>query len=522
MANNKQSLRRELGLLTLVGVSVGSVIGSGIFVLPAVMGSVAGPAFILSVILVGIIVMILGLVYAELGSTYSMTGGPYSLPRKAMGNTSGFVLGWGYFIYAFTGTAAIIDVFITYLGYYIPGLAVNFQLTPVGIFIGLIALAIFTIINIMGVKLGAWYGLVTTFGKLIPLFLFVIIGLLFLKAPNFSPFLPYGLGGVGLAMAFDFFAFTGFESVVIPSEEVKNPGKNIPRAMVLTILIVVVLYVLISIAFTGMFNWNGASLASGDWSGVGGLSAPLATAAQSVSLPLLVAIVVIGAIISTAGCGGDWVLLQARIPFAMAKNKLFWSPLSDINKEHGTPVKALIFASVLTGITLIALPSFPQVALLASITTLIPYAAAALTLPILRKNDAKTKRPFKLYGGTIFAVIGFVLSTFLIYWASWPWTLIGAILILIGYPLYFLVKKEKLLEFKRNLWLIVYLIGIIVISLIGDTNFIYENFLPIGPTGWLTSPYDLIVLTVFSLIIFYWAYRVNSSVKPLTDDFVNA
>ncbi len=80
-----------------------SVIGSGLFVIPAIMGSVAGPAFLVSVILVGLIIMVLGLIYAELGAAYPMEGGPYSLPRKALGNDTGFVLGWGYFIYAFTG-----------------------------------------------------------------------------------------------------------------------------------------------------------------------------------------------------------------------------------------------------------------------------------------------------------------------------------------------------------------------------------------------------------------------------------
>ncbi len=520
MANNR-NLKKELGLLALVAISVGGVIGSGVFVIPAIMGSVAGPAFVLAVILVGIIVMILGLAYAELGAAYPLEGGPYSLPRKAMGNSTGFVMGWGYFIYAFTGTAAIIDIFITYLGYYVPGLANNFVLTPLGIGIGLLALFIFTLINILGVRFGAMYSIVTTLGKIIPLLLFGIIGLMFFKSSNFSHFLPFGLGGLGLAMAFDFFAFTGFEAVTVPGEEVKNPGKTIPRAMILTVLIVVAVYTLISVAFTGMFNWSNAGISVGDWGSIGNLSSPLATAASSVGLPILVVIIVIGAIISTAGSGGDWVLLQARIPFAMAKNRLFWGPMDDINKKYGTPVKAIVFASVLTGITMLLLPNFPDVALIASITTLVPYAAAALALPILRKTDLKTKRPFRLFGGTAFAVVGFVLATFLVYWASWPWTFIGALLMLIGYPLYVLLKHGRAIEIKRNLWLMVYLIGIIIMSLIGDPNYTYNNFLPIGPLGWITSPYDLIVLGAFALFIFAWAYRTNTSYKPLSGDSVN-
>jgi amino acid transporter len=532
MADKSQSkkplLKKELTLFALVAISVGAIIGSGLFVLPAIMGSVAGPSFVLAVIGVGIIILILGLVYAELGSTYHMTGGPYSLPRKALGNDTGFVLGWGYFLYAFTGTAAIIEVFILYLGFYVPGLAVgglSGYLTPLGIGIALIALAIFTLINIFGVKFGAWYSIATTLGKVIPLAIFAIIGFLVFKVANFTPFLPYGIGGLGLAMALDFFAFTGFEAVVIPEGETKKPTKIISKAMIMTILIVIAIYALISLAFTGMINWSNAGIAPGNWTAIGNLSSPLATAALSINIPILAgviaAIIVIGAIISTAGCGGDWVLLQGRIPFAMAQNNLFWSPMKDVNKKYGTPVKALIFASVLTGITLILLPSFPEVALIASITTLVPYAAATIALPILRKTDPKTKRPFKLYGGTAFALIGFVLSTFLIYWASWPWTLVGALLILIGYVLFLTVKKERKFEFKRNMWLITYMIGIIVISLIGSTTYIFDNFLPIGPLGLLNSPYDLIVLGIFAIIIFAWAYKSNIGYKPLEDDYLN-
>jgi amino acid transporter len=513
----KGKLKRDISLIGLVGIGVGGIIGSGIFALPAIMGAVAGPGFIIAVIGVGIIILILGLIYAELGSTYTMTGGPYSLPRKALGNDTGFVLGWGYFIYAFTGTAAIIDIFITYVGYYVPGLSVGLVLTPLGIGISIVALAIFTVINIFGVKFGALFSIVTTIGKIIPLVIFAIIGFLVFKIANFTPFLPYGFGGLGLAMALDFFAYTGFEGVVIPSGEVKNPAKTIPRAMIITILIVVAVYAVLSVAFTGMFNWAGAGIPVGNWGDIGNLSSPFATAATSIGLPVLAVIVVIGAILSTLGAGGDWVLLQSRVPYAMAGNDLFWSSMGKVNDKYKTPENALIFSSVLTAITMILLPSFPEVALLASITTLVPYAAAAVSLPILRKTDSSTVRPFKLHGGKIFALAGFVLSTFLIYFASWPWTIIGGILILIGYVLYIFVRKDKPFEFKRNLWLIVYIIGIVVISFIGSKTYIYDNILPISPLGILNSPYDLITLGIFAVIIFVWAYLENIKYQPLAD-----
>jgi len=516
---NQAALKREIGLLTLVSIGVGGIIGSGMFAMPAVMGSVAGPALILAVILTGIITTFLAITYAELGSAFPITGGPYSLPRLALDDFGGFVLGWGYFLYAFIGTAAIIDIFITYLGFYVPGLAVGETLTPVGIVIAIVALWIFTAINIVGIKWGGLYSVITTIGKIIPLLIFGLVGLAFLNFGNFTPFFPFGLTGVTLAMAFEFWAFTGFEAVVIPTEEVKNPERNVPRAMLLTMAIVIAIYVLISFSFTGMIRWGNLSppLASGDWANIGNLQAPLSDVSKALGLPILAAIATIGAVISTAGAGGDWVLLQGRIPYAMAQDGLFWSPMKKVHSKYQTPYLSLIFASILTMIIMIAIPNFPSVALIASITALVPYAAAALSVPILRKTKPEVHRPFRLPAPKIIAGLGFIFATLLVYWASWPWTLVGGILMLIGFPLFLFVRThEARAQLKKTLWLLAYLIGIIVISYLGDTNFVFKNFLPIGPQGIIPMPYDMLVVTVFAILIFAWAYFANTQTKEAT------
>jgi amino acid transporter len=506
---SKAGLKRTVGFWTLVAIGVGSIIGSGMFAMPAVMSSVAGPALILAVILTGLVTTVLAISYAELGSAFPLTGGPYSLPRLAMGDLGGFVIGWGYFLYAFVGTAAIIDIFVTYAEFYVPGLAVGETLTPLGTLIAVVALWVFTAINVVGIKWGSMYSVITTLGKVIPLLVFGVIGLAFLNLDNFGNFMQYGWTGITLAMAFEFWAFTGFESVVIPTEEVKNPGRSIPRAMLLTMGIVIGIYALISFAFTGMIRWSGLGLKVGDWGSIGNLSSPLANVATGLGLPILAAVALIGALFATAGCGGDWVLLQGRIPFAMAQDKLFWSPMSKVHSRYGTPYLALIFASILTMIVQILIPSFPAVALIASITALVPYAAAALSVPILRKTRADTPRPFKLPIPRIITGLGFILATLLVYWASWPWTLVGGILMLIGFPLFLLVRTHHL-DVKRNTWLWVYILGIMAVSYLGDTNFVFENFLPIGPLGMLHMPYDIIVLTIFAVIIYAWAYVSNT------------
>jgi len=280
----------------------------------------------------------------------------------------------------------------------------------------------------------------------------------------------------------------------------------------LTIGIVIAVYVFIAISFTGLINWQGLGFATGDWGSIGNLSSPLSDVAKAASLPILAAIATIGALISTAGAGGDWVLLQGRIPYAMAKDKLFWAPMKKIHPKYGTPFLSLILASFLTMIIQIAIPNFPSVALIASITALVPYAAASISVPILRKTRPNVPRPFKLPYPIIVAGIGFIFATLLLYWASWPWTIVGGILMLIGFPLFLLVKNPKI-EFKRTAWIWVYIIGIIIVSFLGDTNYIYDNFLPIGPQGIIVMPYDIILLIIFAIIIYAWAYVSNSTKK---------
>ncbi len=503
--DDKPALKKDIGLWGLVSLGVGGIVGAGVFGLPTLMGSAAGPGLILAVLFVGIIVTLLALIYAELGSAFPVTGGPYSIPRLALGDTSGFVLGWGYFLYAFTGTAYIIDIMVAYAGYYMPVLANGLTLLPAGILVAIAATVMFTAVNVLGVRSGTILGIVTTVSKLVPLLLFGFVGIVYLNGGDLSPFLPFGWGGVGLAMAFGFFSFTGFEAVVIPSEEVKNPSRNIPRAMVITMAVVVGVYLLIAVAFTGLINWSNLSLSNGDWANIINLSSPLSDVSKAAGMALLASVITVGAVVSTVGAGNSWILFQGRMPYAMSRDGLFWGPMHRVHPKYGTPYVAIIFASILTIGTEIALPSLPDIVLIASITTLIPYAAASVSLPILRKNQPGASRPFRLPAAMIFAAAGFVLATILAYWASWPWTLVGLVAILVGFPLYLTTGKRRF-ELKRQLWLVAYVAGIAVISYLGDPTFIYNNFLPIQPIGLILMPYDIVVLTIFSLLVFAWAY----------------
>lgn len=501
-------MKQRLGLWTLVSIGVGSMIASGIYAMPAAMAAVAGPSLILAGILAGIIVIFQALPYAELGSTFHLEGGPYAFPRLAMGNSTGFLIGWSYFVNAFIGTAAIIDIFVVYLGFYIPDLSVGNTLTPLGIAIAVIVLWVFTIINILGVKWGGLYSIITTIGKLIALLIFVVVGFFYFKGGNFSPFFTYGFTGLSLAIPLFYWSYTGFETIVVPTGEVKNPSKTIPLAMIIAVIIAISTYFIVMVVFTGMISWEGLNIGFKNWKSFSSLSSPLADVSKGLGLFSLAAIVTIGAMVATGGAGGNWVLIQGRMPYAMAKDKLFWKLLGKTNSRFDTPANSLIFSSILTTIIMITIPNFPSVALIASFTAVFSYGSAILSVLILRKTKPNVKRSFKLPVARTFCVTGFILSTWLIYWASWPWTLVGSVFIIAGYLFYALLKGKK--EWRRSFWVPIYLFGISLVSFIGDPTFSYNNILEISPLGIIKTPYDLVVLAIFAMIMFYIIYKKNT------------
>ena len=213
----------------------------------------------------------------------------------------------------------------------------------------------------------------------------------------------------------------------------------------------------------------------------------------------------------------------------MAKDNLFFQFLGRVDPRYKTPALALVFASVLTGVVLIVLPSFPDVVLIASITALVPYAAAALSLSVLRRTEPNAPRPFRLPGAFVIAPAGFVMATILVYWASWPWTLIGGSSCSPGLPLYLIFRRPTARETVKVAWIAVYLVGIVVISYLGNPFFLYDNFLTVQPIGLFGTPEDIVILIVFGVVMYLWAYysallpegtRTRSNGQVLTDPVV--
>ena len=440
------TLKRELGLPTATALVVGNMIGSGIFLLPASLAAVAivsGSGSLLAWALTGIGAMLLAAVFATLGRAYPKTGGPYTYARRAFGDFIGFQTAWGYWIAAWAGNAAIAIAFTGYLTVFWPSLG-NSNLAMAAVTIGVVWLL--TAVNVFGVRATGVVQLVTTVLKFAPLALVGIIGLFFMKADHFTPFAPNGLGtgdgmwgGITAAAALTLWAFIGLESATVPAEEVKDPERTIPRATILGTLVTSIVYIVATVAIIGVLPL--ARLAES--------TSPFAAAAAEMFGGTWGKVVAAVALISTFGCLNGWILIQGRIPMAAANDGLFPARFSRLHGRRGTPVFALIVSSVLVS-GLIAMnynksliDQFTFIILLATLTTIVPYAFAAAAEIYLFMIERERFSGRRFARDTVIAALGFAYAIFAIWGTGWDIIGKGFLLLMVGIPVYVYMGRRR-------------------------------------------------------------------------------
>ena len=258
-----EELKRDLDLLLLTAIGVGAMVGSGIYTLPGLVASVSGPLSILAVLAMSAITGLFVYILVELGREFPRSGALYYFARESFGELAGFITGFSFYVSCFVGTAAIIYSFVLYASFFAEGLT----LTPLGTAVALLLLAAVTAVNVLGVKHGALLNLALTVLRAAPLLLFTAVGLLSLKLANLEPLAPYGYGSIALAIAFGFWMFVGFESIVLVGDEVKRPAETIARSALATVLIVSALYTLLIASFVGSVDLGRAGPRGGRLAG---------------------------------------------------------------------------------------------------------------------------------------------------------------------------------------------------------------------------------------------------------------
>jgi APA family basic amino acid/polyamine antiporter len=427
--------KRPLGIWMATALVIGNMIGSGVFLLPASLAGAAGPIAILSWLLTGAGAVLLALVFANLSRAFPRTGGPYVYVRQAFGDFIGFQTAWGYWIAVWAGNAAIAVAFVGYLAVFWPALAINNLLAAL---VAIAAVWVLTVTNMLGVRESGAIQLITTVLKFVPLALIGIVGLFFVNRDHFTPFAPYGVwNGITSGAALTLWAFIGLESATIPAEEVADPERTIPRATVLGTLAATLVYILTTVAIMGLIPTDTLARST----------SPFADAAAIIfGTPWAAQLVAVVAMIATFGALNGWILLQGRVPLAAAQDGLFPRSFAQLHPRWRTPVFGLVVSSVL--ITVLVLMNYSEslveqfnfVILLATLTTLVPYAYSAGAQVYLFFTDRERFSGRNLRRDTLVATLAFAYSIWAMIGAGTDVIAKGFILLMLGVPVYVYFK----------------------------------------------------------------------------------
>jgi amino acid transporter len=523
---SEHQLKRAVNLRGLTLISLGSIIGSGWLLGALTASKVAGGASILSWLLAGLVLALLALVHAELGSTYPVSGGTARFPYMVFGALGGFTGGWMAFIQAVTIAPIEVEATLGYLNSKFTGLGLvntNGTLDGKGILIGAGFMLVFTAINLIGVRWLAESNSITMIWKLLVPTI-TIFALLFttFHYHNFTAgggFAPYGFHGIFAALPLGVvFAIEGFEQAIQVGGEAENPQRNIPRAVIGSMIIGTVIYLLLEIAFVGALN--PANLAHGWTHPIAGVSAfgPYATLATAAGLGWLSTILIIDAVVSPAGTGLVYIGTSSRLSYGLGRNGYYPPAISRIS-ARGVPVVSIIICFVIGMLVFLPFPSWSGLVGLVTSATVLMYAFAPLSLAGLRKQDPGRPRAYRLPAAKVLAPLSFILANFIVYFAGWStifWlymlTLLGFIIFVI-YQLSIPAERRTIIDWRAASWIIPWLIGLAIISWQGQyTSSPSTVFgLTLDPTKHLPTWWDLLVIAAFSLAIFYWALTVTMS-----------
>ena len=451
-------LVRGLGLLEGTTLIVGSVIGSGIFVAPSIMaGYILSPGLLLGLWVIGGVLTLFGaLAYGELAAAMPRAGGQYVFLSRAFSPLWGFLYGWTFLLAINTGFVAAVSVaFAKYLGVFLPGLSENVALFSIGGYrfttaqaAALVVIAALTWVNIRGLRTGAWVQNVFTVAKVAGVAALVLIALGSGNGSvaNFSgpAGLPLGPEGVKLglfaamavAMSKALFAYDAWNSITFAAEEVKDPERTLPRALITGTLGVTVVYCsavaiyLYMVPIGEMFAVQDNRIA--------------AEAASRALGPAGLAFVTVAILISTFGCVNGLTLAGPRVVYAMARDGLFFRRMAEIHPTYRTPARALVLHGVVAAVLTLT-GTYSDLLTLTAFSSLLFNILTVIGLFVLRRTEPGLHRPYRALGYPVLPALYVVVSCFFLVFilVGDPRNSgLGLVLTLLGVPAYLHWRRQ--------------------------------------------------------------------------------
>ncbi|RPH68468.1 MAG: amino acid permease [Myxococcaceae bacterium] len=414
---SEHRLKRSLGVFSLTALGIGAVIGAGIFSSPGTAAAgggshvAAGPALVVSYLLVALACGFAALCYAEMASMVPVAGSAYTYAYVTLGEGLAWIIGWDLILEYAVGNVAVAVSWADYfksllagLGLHLPGwLSTTIdhaQKTPgllesaphlfgVPIVLNLPAgliVAVLTVLLVLGIQESARVNTGMVILKLVMVVGFIGVGAFYLRPENWTPFAPNGLHGILSGASLIFFAYIGFDAVSTTAEEANNPQRDIPRAMIATLGICTVLYAAVTLVLTGMVSWR--DLGVGD---------PLAKALQSAGLQALAGILSFGAVVAMTAVLLVFQLGQPRIFMVMARDGLLPPWAARVHPRFRTPYITTILTGVFVGIPAMFV-DINEAIEFTNIGTLFAFVLVSVGVIVLRRTDPDRPRPFRCPG----------------------------------------------------------------------------------------------------------------------------
>jgi len=425
-------LRKDLTWwdLTVFGVAV--VVGAGIFTVTAsTAGNITGPAISVSFIIAAIACGLAALCYAEFASTVPVAGSAYTFSYATFGEFVAWVIGWDLILEFAVGAAVVSKSWSTYLGTVFGFSGGTVELGPLKVDCGaLLIVAVLTLLLALGTKLSSRVSAVITAIKVGVVLLVIVVGAFFIKAANYSPFVPpaaaggseateqslfslltgagsstYGWYGVLAGASIVFFAFIGFDVVATTAEETKRPQRDVPRGIIASLIIVTLLYVAVSVVLSGMVRYSDLKSASED------SGANLATAFQLNGVDWAAKVIAIGALAGLTTVVMVLMLGQSRVLFAMSRDTLLPASLAQTG-ERGTPVRITVLVGVVVALTAALFP-IAKLEEMVNVGTLFAFVLVSAGVMILRRTRGDLERGFRAPGVPLVPILSILACVWL-------------------------------------------------------------------------------------------------------------
>ncbi len=422
----QEGLIRGIRRWDLVAVAINAIIGAGIFGLPSRAYALAGPYSLIAFIVCAIVVALIILCFAEVGSRFGETGGPYLYAREAFGSAVGFEVGWLMWLARLTAFAANCNLLVDYLGFFWAPATTHYWREAVIV----VVVAVLAAVNVAGVRDAALVTNVFTVGKLIPLILFIAVGLFFINTHSYSFVERPAYGAFSSSVLILVYAFSGFEMAAIPAGEIRDPRRNLPLALLTAISVVAVLYISVQVVCIGTLPALATS------------QRPLADASSIFLGKAGGAIISAGVIVSIVGNLNIIILAGSRLPFAMSERGELPRIISATHKRFRTPhVAILITSGAMLALTLWS--TFSKQVNLSVIARLVSYSVTCAALLVFRRKGGAPPAIFKAPAGAAVAVAALLLAGWLLSNSSWLDARDSAVAAAVGLLIYFVFRLNR-------------------------------------------------------------------------------